>query len=108
MAFRRALVVGAWAVHEFVSNRCRQDVRTRKRGVHGARCEARLGEGVATVVRCVIVAIVVRLAGWYVPPSRLVGGRAATAAGPRPRDEKRVDGTLAGVLKTLGLSLQQP
>src|SRR5215212_5883141 len=106
MTFRWAVIVGARAVHEFVSNRCCEDVGARKRCVHGAGCKARLGEGVATVVRRVVVAIVVGLAGRYVPPSRLVRGRAAAPPRPRPRYEVRPEGTLTDVLKPLNLGLQ--
>src|SRR5215207_4149839 len=107
MTLRRAMIVGVRTVHEFVSNRCREDVRTRKRRVHGTGCEAGLGEGVSAVVRRVIVTVVVVLTSRYIPPSGLVRGRAVTGARPRPRYEVRPEGTLTDVPKPLGLRLQE-
>src|SRR5829696_8921231 len=80
MTLRRAMIVGVRTVHEFVSNRCREDVRTRKRRVHGTGCEAGLGEGVSAVVRRVIVTVVIVLADRYIPPSGLVRARSHSGA----------------------------
>src|SRR5215203_1852038 len=107
MTLRRAMIVGVRTVHEFVSNRCREDVRTRKRRVHGTGCEAGLGEGVSAVVRRVIVTVVIVLADRYIPPSGLVRGRAVTGARPRGRYEVRPEETPTEVPKPLGLRLQE-